>query len=64
MCVPLASVCWLVLHPCTRGLSLLDPAHARREIMRGRSTKEQQQVVAGVLAGLLPPQAPARFRKW
>ena len=35
-----------------------------REIMRGRSTREQQEVVAGVLSGLLPPQAPERFRRW
>jgi hypothetical protein len=35
-----------------------------REIMRGRNTKEQQETVAGVLAGLLPPQAPENFRKW
>lgn len=27
-----------------------------REIMRGRNSKEQQETVAGVLAGLLPPQ--------
>ena len=32
--------------------------------MRGRNTKEQQQTVAQVLLGLLPPQAPARFRRW
>lgn len=35
-----------------------------REIMRGRSTKEQQETVASVLSGLLPPQSPERFRKW
>jgi hypothetical protein len=35
-----------------------------REIMKGRNTKQQQQTVAGVLGSLLPPQAPARFRKW
>lgn len=35
-----------------------------REIMRGRNSKEQQETVAGVLAGLLPPQAPERFRRW
>jgi hypothetical protein len=32
--------------------------------MRGRNSKEQQETVAGVLAGLLPPQAPERFRQW
>lgn len=35
-----------------------------REIMRGRNTKQQQETVAGVLSSLLPPQAPANFRKW
>ena len=35
-----------------------------REIMRGRNTREQQQTVAQVLLGLLPPQAPERFRRW
>lgn len=35
-----------------------------RQIMRGRSTKEQQETVAGVLGGLLPPQSPERFRQW
>lgn len=35
-----------------------------REIMRGRNSLEQQETVAGVLAGLLPPQAPERFRRW
>lgn len=35
-----------------------------REIMRGRNSREQQETVAGVLAGLLPPQAPERFRRW
>ncbi|EFN57026.1 hypothetical protein CHLNCDRAFT_57404 [Chlorella variabilis] len=35
-----------------------------REIMRGRNSAEQQETVAGVLAGLLPPQAPERFRRW
>ncbi|PSC73082.1 beta-carotene isomerase chloroplastic-like [Micractinium conductrix] len=35
-----------------------------REIMRGRGSKEQQETVAGVLGGLLPPQAPERFRRW
>eukprot|EP00887_Chlorella_sp_A99_P003435 scaffold7.g3435.t1 len=34
-----------------------------REIMKGRNTREQQETVAGVLAGLLPPQAPERFRQ-
>lgn len=35
-----------------------------REIMRGRNSKEQQEAVAGVLASLLPPQSPERFKKW
>lgn len=35
-----------------------------REIMKGRNTREQQETVAGVLSSLLPPQAPANFRKW
>ena len=35
-----------------------------REIMRGRSTKQQQETVAGVLASLLPPQSPERFKQW
>jgi hypothetical protein len=32
--------------------------------MRGRNTRQQQEAVAGVLSSLLPPQAPANFRKW
>ena len=32
--------------------------------MKGRSSKQQQQTVAGVLGGLMPPEASARFRKW
>ena len=35
-----------------------------KKIMKGRSSKQQQQTVAGVLGGLLPPEASARFRKW
>jgi hypothetical protein len=35
-----------------------------REIMRGRSTKQQQETVASVLGNLLPPQSPQRFRQW
>jgi hypothetical protein len=35
-----------------------------REITRGRSAKQQQDVVDGILGSLLPPQAPANFRKW
>lgn len=35
-----------------------------REIMKGRNSRQQQETVAGVLAGLLPPQAPERFRRW
>ena len=32
--------------------------------MKGRSSKQQQQTVAGVLGGLMPPEASERFRKW
>ena len=32
--------------------------------MKGRSSKQQQQTVAGVLGGLMPPMASERFRKW
>ena len=35
-----------------------------REIMRGRTTKQQQETVDSVLASLLPPQSPERFREW
>jgi hypothetical protein len=35
-----------------------------REIMRGRTTKQQQETVASVLGSLLPPQSPQRFRQW
>jgi hypothetical protein len=35
-----------------------------REIMRGRTTKQQQETVASVLGNLLPPQSPQRFRQW
>ena len=35
-----------------------------KEIMKGRSSKQQQQTVAGVLGGLMPPEASVRFRKW
>lgn len=35
-----------------------------REIMRGRTTKQQQETVADVLGSLLPPQSPERFRQW
>jgi hypothetical protein len=41
-----------------------DFVNLSREIMRGRNSREQQETVAGVLAGLLPPQAPERFRRW
>lgn len=32
--------------------------------MRGRTTAQQQETVDSVLASLLPPQAPERFRRW
>lgn len=35
-----------------------------KEMMRGRNSLQQQQTVAGVLESLLPPDAPATFRKW
>ena len=35
-----------------------------KEIMKGRSSKQQQQTVLGVLGSLMPPKASARFRKW
>lgn len=35
-----------------------------KEIMKGRSSKQQQQTVSGVLGSLMPPEASARFRKW
>ena len=35
-----------------------------KEIMKGRSSKQQRETVSGVLGGLMPPQASARFRKW
>ncbi len=34
-----------------------------REIMRGRNTVQQRETVAAVLGSLLPPEAPATFRK-
>lgn len=34
-----------------------------REIMRGRNSKQQQETVAGVLLSVMPPDAPAVFRK-
>lgn len=34
-----------------------------REIMRGRNTAQQRETVAAVLGSLLPPDAPATFRK-
>lgn len=56
---------WPYAPPRRHFVLILLPALAQsREIMRGRNTREQQEVVAGVLAGLLPPQAPARFRRW
>ena len=35
-----------------------------KEIMKGRSSKQQRETVSGVLGSLLPPQASVRFRKW
>ncbi len=35
-----------------------------KEIMKGRSSKQQRETVSGVLGSLMPPQASARFRKW
>lgn len=33
------------------------------KIMDGRNSKQQQQAVSGVLEALMPPNAPATFRK-
>ncbi|KAI8102171.1 hypothetical protein M9435_005777 [Picochlorum sp. BPE23] len=35
-----------------------------REIMKGRNTAQVQELVAGILDSLLPPQSPERFKKW
>ncbi len=35
-----------------------------KDIMKGRSSKQQRETVSGVLGSLMPPQASARFRKW
>eukprot|EP00884_Botryococcus_braunii_P003730 jgi/Botrbrau1/13358/Bobra.0158s0011.1 len=35
-----------------------------KEIMRGRTSKQQRDTVAGVLDSLLPKEAAVRFRKW
>ncbi|CAI5954651.1 unnamed protein product [Closterium sp. NIES-64] len=35
-----------------------------RRVMQGRSAAEQRAIVANVLVSLLPPNAPATFRKW
>ena len=34
-----------------------------KQIMSGRNSKQQQQAVLGVLEALMPPNAPATFRK-
>lgn len=34
-----------------------------KEIVRGRTSRQQRQTVADVLASLLPPGGPERFRK-
>lgn len=35
-----------------------------REMMKGRSSKQQQEAVSGVLRSLMPEEAAKRFRKW
>lgn len=35
-----------------------------KEIMRGRTSEQQRETVAGVLDSLLPPEASVRFRQW
>ena len=35
-----------------------------REIMKGRTTTQVHDLVAGILDGLLPPQSPERFKEW
>lgn len=35
-----------------------------REIMKGRNTEQVQELVAGILDSLLPPQSPERFKQW
>lgn len=39
-----------------------DFVRVSKEIMRGRSTSEQREVVAKVLQSLMPEQAPGVFR--
>lgn len=34
-----------------------------KQIMSGRNSKQQQQAVLGVLEALMPPNAPATFRR-
>ena len=34
-----------------------------RDVMRGRNSKQQQETVAGVLTSIMPPGAPAQFKK-
>ena len=35
-----------------------------REIMKGRNTEQVQELVAGILDSILPPQSPERFKQW
>ena len=60
----LTSCPWLAPPPAT-GIpfngSWDDFVALSREIMRGRNSREQQETVAGVLAGLLPPQVGCSF---
>lgn len=61
-CMPPARLTTLSLSCClySAGIpfdgSWNDFVNLSREIMRGRNSREQQETVAGVLAGLLPPQ--------
>ena len=34
------------------------------QIMKGRTSDQQREVVAKILSSLLPPEASDRFRKW
>lgn len=48
--------------PVPKEAEYSDFVRISKEIMRGRSTSQQRQVVNNVLMSLLPPGAPAAFR--
>lgn len=64
----ITSGCFIIGRSCAAGVSVPKEAtyddfvRISKEIMRGRSTQQQQEVVLKVLASLLPEQAPAGFR--